>query len=79
MHRLVVAHDQDMLVLVMLEEVIDSFLLHKPADKVEIAFPVLDTESALAVGVFQGEAVAGGEDAGLLQEGFDDILRLFNA
>jgi hypothetical protein len=68
-----------MLVLVMFEVVIDPFLLQQPADKVEIAFPVLDTESALAVGVFQGEAAAGGDDTGLLQEGFDDILRLFNA
>jgi len=67
MHRHVVAHDQDMLVLVVLEKVVDAFLFHQPTDKVEIAFPVLDTESPFAIGVFQGEAIAGGDDAGLLQ------------
>jgi hypothetical protein len=56
-----------MLVLVVLEKVVDAFLFHQPTDKVEIAFPVLDTESPFAIGVFQGEAIAGGDDAGLLQ------------
>ena len=68
MERQVVAHDQDVLVLVMLEEVIDPFLLHQATDKVEITFLVLDTESAFAVGVFQGESVTARDDAGLLQE-----------
>jgi hypothetical protein len=75
MDRTAVAHYQNMLVFVVLEEVEDPFFLHEPTDEVEVAFLVLDAESAFAVGVQEGETVVLGGDARFLEDGLDDLLR----